>query len=180
MNEKALGISDGSPGSAPDGLPLRTYRMFMGRIRFLHVAVVCGLGLLGGIGLFTFIYGQGASYLSNNPATCINCHIMQGHYDAWMNSSHHQVATCNDCHLPHDPIGKWRVKGDNGFFHSLAFTTGRFHEPIQIKDRNRRVTQGACLHCHRDFVHYMLPTKPGGDMLLCVQCHKDVGHALRR
>jgi cytochrome c nitrite reductase small subunit len=44
--------------------------------------------------------------------------------------------------------GKWITKADNGFFHSLAFTTDDFHEPIQIKPRNRRVTQGACLHCH--------------------------------
>jgi cytochrome c nitrite reductase small subunit len=89
------------------------------------------------------------------------------------------VATCNDCHLPHDFVGKWVTKGDNGFFHSLAFTTGVFHEPIQIKPRNRRVTQGACLYCHGDYVDHMRPAEEGGDMLSCIHCHSDVGHALK-
>jgi cytochrome c nitrite reductase small subunit len=78
------------------------------------------LGVLGGIGAFTFGYGQGASYMSNDPQACINCHVMGDHYDSWQNSSHRHVAVCNDCHLPHDPVGKLLTKADNGFFHSLA------------------------------------------------------------
>lgn len=136
-------------------------------------------GVLGGLGAFTFGYGDGTAYLVNDPASCANCHVMQQHYDAWLKSSHHAVATCNDCHLPHDFLGKWITKADNGFFHSLAFTTGDFDEPIRIKPRNREVTQGACLHCHQDFVHAMLPARAGGDTLLCVHCHTDVGHAGR-
>jgi cytochrome c nitrite reductase small subunit len=135
--------------------------------------------MLAGLGAFTFGYGEGYAYLSNNPAACANCHVMQGHYDSWLKSSHKDVATCNDCHLSHHPIGKWVTKADNGFFHSLAFTTGGFPEPIAIKPRNSRVTQQACLHCHADFVHEMLPSKPGGDMLNCSTCHSDVGHAHR-
>lgn len=147
------------------------------QIGFLHVAVALVMGMMAGIGAFTFGYGEGASYLSNDPAACANCHIMQDHYDSWQNSSHKHVAVCNDCHLSHNPIGKWITKADNGFFHSLAFTTGQFDEPIKIKPRNRRVTQNACLHCHSDFVHQMLPVEPRGDMLMCVHCHSDVGHA---
>ncbi len=158
--------------------PLRM-RGLLVQLGFLPIAFVVVLGMLAGIGAFTFGYGQGASYLSSDPAACANCHVMQGHYDSWQNSSHKHVAVCNDCHLSHHPIGKWIVKGDNGFFHSLAFTTGYFHEPIQIKPRNRRVTQNACLDCHGDFVHQMLPVQPGGDMMLCVHCHSDVGHAHR-
>ena len=137
------------------------------------------LGVLGGLGAFTFGYGDGAAYLSNDPASCANCHVMQEHYDAWAKSSHHAVATCNDCHLPHNFAGKWVTKADNGFFHSLAFTTGDFHEPIQIKERNRRVTQSACLDCHADYVNHMLPPEPAGEVQLCVHCHGDVGHAAR-
>ncbi len=141
------------------------------------VAVAAAFGVLGGLGAFTFGYGDGTAYLSNEPTACTNCHVMQGHFDSWVKSSHHGVATCNDCHLPHDFAGKWLVKADNGFFHSLAFTTNDFHEPIQIKARNRRVTQNACLHCHGDLVHSMFPVERGGDMLWCVHCHSDVGHA---
>jgi cytochrome c nitrite reductase small subunit len=105
---------------------------------------------------------------------------MQENYDSWVKSSHHNVATCNDCHLPHDFFGKWFVKADNGIFHSMAFTLGNFHEPIRVKPRNRRVTQGACTHCHADVVNEMSPAGHGGEMLNCVQCHNDVGHAGRR
>ena len=72
------------------------------------------LGLLCGVGAFTFGYGQGASYLSNNPDGCINCHVMRDHYNSWRTSSHRHVAVCNDCHLPHHPIGK-RSPGEQDF-----------------------------------------------------------------
>jgi cytochrome c nitrite reductase small subunit len=147
------------------------------RERWLAVGAAGAFGVLGGLGAFTFGYGDGAAYLTNDPQACANCHIMQGHYDSWLNSSHENVATCNDCHLPHDPIGKWVTKADNGFFHSLAFTTGHFPEPIRIKPRNRRVTQSACLYCHSEFVDNLKPAAPGGDMLNCIHCHTDVGHA---
>ncbi|MHB8898298.1 MAG: cytochrome c nitrite reductase small subunit [Thermoguttaceae bacterium] len=145
----------------------------------LPTLLAVAVGILGGIGVFTFGYGQGASYLSSDPKACANCHVMQQYYDSWEQSGHRHVAVCNDCHLPHNFLGKWTTKGDNGFFHSLAFTLENFHEPIQIKPRNRRVTQNSCLHCHADFVHQMLPVQPGGDMLLCIHCHDNVGHALR-
>lgn len=137
------------------------------------------LGILFGVGTFTFGYGQGASYFSSDPKNCANCHVMQGHLDSWQKSSHHTVAVCNDCHLPHNLIGKYLTKADNGFFHSMAFTLENFHEPIQIKPRNRRVTQNACLSCHADFVHEILPRTPDGEAVACIHCHSDVGHALK-
>jgi cytochrome c nitrite reductase small subunit len=158
------------------------FRLNISRRRLIAVAAVTltvMLGILGGIGAFTFGYGKGWSYLSNNPAGCANCHVMQGHYDSWQNSSHRHVAVCNDCHLPHHPLGKWITKADNGFFHSLAFTLENFHEPIQIRPRNRRVTQSGCLHCHEDVVHQMTPVDATGEAPACARCHTDVGHAFR-
>jgi cytochrome c nitrite reductase small subunit len=149
------------------------------RIRYVTGVLAALFGLLAGIGSFTFGYGQGWSYLSSDPQACANCHVMQGHFDSWQQSSHHHVAVCNDCHLPHHPVGKWVTKGDNGFFHSLAFTLENYHEPIQIKPRNARVTQHACLHCHADLVHELLPSTAEDEMLSCVHCHASVGHALR-
>jgi cytochrome c nitrite reductase small subunit len=160
--------------------PEAARRNFLLSLGILPICAALLTGLAAGLGAFTFGYGEGASYLSNNPTACTNCHVMQEHYDTWLKSSHHKVATCNDCHLSHHPIGKWVTKADNGFFHSLAFTLNNYPEPLQIKGRNRRVTQDACLHCHSDFVENMLPTKHGGDMLNCMKCHADVGHAQRR
>lgn len=143
------------------------------------VVVTAAFGVLSGLGIFTFGYGEGHAYLGNDPASCANCHVMQDAFESWQKSSHHAVAVCNDCHTPHDNLlAKYLVKADNGFFHSLAFTTGQFKDPIQIKARNSRVVQSACLDCHGNFVHAMLPTERGGDVLRCVHCHADVGHAM--
>ena len=150
------------------------------RLARLPLILAVALGVVGGVGSYTFGYGQGYTYLLDDPRVCANCHVMDDHYASWQASSHKHVATCNDCHLPHDFLGKWLVKADNGFFHSLAFTVGGFPEPIRIKPRNRRVTQGTCIHCHADFVHAMLPTERGGETPLCASCHFDVGHAGRR
>lgn len=141
--------------------------------------VAVAVGVLGGLGAFTFGYGDGAAYLSNDPAACANCHVMQDHFDSWTASSHAGVATCNDCHLSHHPIGKWITKADNGFFHSLAFTTDDYPRPVQIKPRNRCTTQAACLHCHGDVAHNLLPAVHGDDTVQCVHCHTRVGHAAR-
>jgi len=149
-------------------------------VRVLSFAVAIAVGVLGGLGAFTIGYGNGFSYLTNDPEACANCHIMQGHFDSWVTSSHRDVAACGDCHLRHDFVGKWITKADNGFFHALAFTTGNFQEPIRIKPRNRRVTQQACLECHGELVNSMLPVEHGGEVQNCVHCHSDVGHSGRR
>jgi cytochrome c nitrite reductase small subunit len=154
-------------------------RTLMSSLGALPATFAVLLGALGGIGAFTFGYGKGSSYLSSDPQACANCHVMQDHYDSWQMSSHRHVAVCNDCHLPHDFVGKWFTKGDNGFFHSLAFTLENFHDPIQIKPRNRRVTQGACLSCHSDVVHQMLDGGADGGAPWCARCHAEVGHAGR-
>lgn len=172
-------MSEPAPQAKTSREATRTKAKSLRIVTGMSLLCAASLGVLGGLGAFTFGYGDGAAYLTNDPASCANCHVMQEHYDAWINSSHSSVATCNDCHLPHDFAGKWITKADNGFFHSLAFTTGDYPEPIRIKARNRRVTQNACLHCHADYVNHMLPVEPGGEMLLCVHCHGDVGHAGR-
>ena len=65
---------------------------------------------------------------------------MNEQFDGWQRSSHRAVAGCNDCHAPHTFLGKYATKASNGFWHSFAFTTGDFPDPIRIKDHNREVT----------------------------------------
>lgn len=142
-------------------------------------AAVC-IGVSGGLGMYVFWYARGASYLTNDPAACANCHVMHDHYNAWLKSSHRQVATCNDCHTPHNFVGKYAVKALNGFRHATAFTTQNFHEPIQIGQLNRSVTENACRRCHADIVN-QIDFHPGvsqsqAQRLSCVSCHNSVGH----
>ncbi|MFN0246969.1 MAG: cytochrome c nitrite reductase small subunit [Kofleriaceae bacterium] len=147
------------------------------RARWALVAAICATVLVGaamGIGVFTFVYARGASYLGNDPALCANCHIMQPHLDAWAKSSHHTVAVCNDCHAPPGGLRKYWVKAVNGFNHSYAFTTGDFMEPLQITSRNRAVTEEQCRRCHADLIHTM-----GTAEVSCIRCHDAVGHRVR-
>ena len=80
------------------------------RVQPLLVAGIV-FGLLVGLGLYTFVYARGASYLTNDPAACANCHVMSEQYDGWLKSSHHAVAVCNDCHTPHNLHREVRDQG---------------------------------------------------------------------
>ena len=145
--------------------------------RGLALLLALTMGAAGGVGVYTFVYARGASYLTNDPGACANCHVMRGQYDAWAKSSHHNVAVCNDCHTPHNFIGKYAVKGLNGFNHSWAFTTGRFPEPIRITALNRRVAEASCRYCHSEIVQMIDAAPRSGEELSCIRCHSEVGHA---
>lgn len=139
------------------------------------IAAALALGAVSGLGGFTFVYARGGSYLSDDPAACRNCHVMREQYEAWTKSSHRAVAVCNDCHTPADFFSKYVAKASNGYHHSLAFTTGSFHEPIRIKDGNRTVTESRCRGCHRTVVDE-IDAHAGGEPISCIRCHGSVGH----
>lgn len=140
----------------------------------LVIAAIAGAVLF--LAGFTFVYAQGYSYLVDDPAACANCHIMRDQYDGWNRSPHHAVATCNDCHTPHDSlIAKYAIKGLNGFNHSKAFTLGGFQEPIRITSLNRDVTEHACISCHGDMVSQILHPN-SNEPTDCLTCHAGVGH----
>lgn len=153
---------------------------------WLLIAVFAVAGISLGIGLKTFDYAEGTSYFSKDPAACVNCHIMRPQFESWQKSSHKALATCVDCHLPHDPLGKYLAKAENGWNHSKAFTLQNFHEPIQINDKNSRILQANCLHCHGELTHAMTtvqavtsPNLAAPGAFSCVHCHRDVGHGAR-
>jgi len=143
------------------------------------LCILSGAGV--GIGLYTFHYAEGFSYMSDDPEVCVNCHIMRPQYDSWLKSSHHTVAACVDCHLPHDFVGKYLAKAANGWSHSVAFTLQNFHEPIQITPRNAAILQESCIGCHGDLVHELAAGAVAADSqaVQCVHCHSDAGHGER-
>ena len=154
--------------------PLRKRR---GAFTVAGLALAVLLGVFIGAGGFTFVEARGLSYLSNDPATCTNCHIMREQFDSWQKSSHHAVAVCNDCHVPHDFLGKYATKAEHGIRHSVGFTFQNFHEPIQIKESSLAAVQGNCLRCHQSFVseitrHSAVERDDGN----CIRCHSSVGH----
>jgi cytochrome c nitrite reductase small subunit len=159
----------------------RTRRLF-----WLSLAASIFVGMFAGTGLFTFFTAHGASYLSNDPSVCVNCHVMREEFDGWQHASHHAAAVCNDCHLPHDNAAhKLFVKASNGYHHSEAFTLMNFHDPIRIKPSNAQVLESNCLRCHGEITSEMtahgtlgVPTDPTqqADLYGCVRCHQEVGH----
>jgi cytochrome c nitrite reductase small subunit len=138
--------------------------------------VSAATGLLLGLGGYTFHYAEGGSYFSNDPKACVNCHVMQDVYEGWQHASHHAVATCNDCHTPHEFVPKYLSKAENGFWHSKGFTFQDFHEPILIKPKNASVLQANCTGCHSELVADITAHGPGGEGVNCVRCHAAVGH----
>jgi cytochrome c nitrite reductase small subunit len=154
------------------------------------VAAATAVGVLAGAGGYTFVAAKGLSYMSDEPAVCVNCHIMREQFDGWSHGSHHAVATCNDCHLPHDSLpNKLLVKASNGWHHSVAFTTQDFAEPIRIKPGNAGVLEANCLRCHAVAIGEItahgtlgVPTDPlqRADLYGCVRCHQGVGHGPTR
>lgn len=137
------------------------------------------LGTLIGIGAYTFIYAKGYSYLSNNPEACTNCHVMRTQYDGWIKGSHKTVATCNDCHTPHNILGKYAVKANNGFWHSFYFTTGKYPDTIEITRFDHKVVEAACRHCHENITSAIDGNIAHGNAegLQCTRCHSSVGHS---
>jgi cytochrome c nitrite reductase small subunit len=153
-------------------------------LAFLAAGIVgCALG----VGGYTFVYAKGYSYLTDDAEACANCHIMREQFDGWTRSSHRAVAVCNDCHTPPGVVPKYVTKARNGFWHSFYFTTGGFHEPIQITPRNLEVTESACRTCHSEIVDAIDPVPEAAgsrpqaptsrlSRLSCVTCHRSVGH----
>lgn len=142
-------------------------------MRLAPALAALAFGAAFGIGVSTFDYAEGLSYLSTDPAACANCHIMQSQYDSWQKSSHHTAAACVDCHLPAPFFQKYLAKARNGWNHSSAFTLQNFPEPILITPPNAAILQANCLRCHDALIHDV--TVASGAPT-CVGCHVGVGH----
>ena len=147
------------------------------RIAWLRNAALTMAGLLIGAGAFAFSYAEGASYLSDNPTACINCHIMRDQFASWQKSQHHSVATCNDCHVPDTFAWRYVIKAEQGLRHSYGFTFQNFHEPIQMKRTSARVVHQNCLRCHAELVNTIRAYHaPGAADVDCINCHAGVAH----
>lgn len=170
----------GPEGSTPAAHAERARRLS----RWWLIGPAIALGAVLGLGGFTFRYAEGLSYFSTDPKACANCHIMRRQYDGWQKASHHGVASCVDCHLPHTFFAKYLAKASNGWHHSKGFTLQDFEEPIRIKPANSAILQANCLRCHADMVHELVAGartagRDARDEIQCVHCHAGVGHGER-
>lgn len=143
-----------------------------GLMRLAVAVAAASFGLLVGVAGVGFQYAEGLSYMSTDPKACVNCHIMRPQYNGWQRSSHHDVAGCADCHLPHDFPDKYIAKARNGWNHSKAFTLQNFPEPILITPPNAAILQANCERCHEGLLHDIAADGAPA----CTGCHDTVGH----
>lgn len=161
--------------ATPSATTSRWGRIFSARPLWPWLLLAGLFGGIIGLGSYTFAYAEGASYFSDNPEACVNCHVMREVFDGWNHGSHKAVAACNDCHTPHTFPEKYIIKGINGWNHSVAFTTGNFPEPIQITELNHDVALENCLYCHAELVT-AISHEGEAEPTDCLRCHAGVGH----
>lgn len=148
-----------------------------------NTVVVILLGIFCGILCLVFYISNATSYISDEPKTCVNCHVMYPQYASWSHSSHYLVTNCNDCHVPHNNfLNKYFFKAKDGLRHSAMFTLRLEPQVIQIKEAGINVVQENCKRCHSDLVSMVALTEVTGENHnegkghRCWDCHREVPH----
>ncbi len=147
----------------------------------VYVAIL--LGVVTGLSLLIIYISRAPSYLSDNPAACVNCHVMNPQYSDWVHSSHRRAATCNDCHIPHDNfIVKYYSKAEEGMKHATYFTM-RWEPQVIYKDEDDiDYLLKNCRRCHEPTIsmEFLNSVQPGYHNWLkerrCMDCHRESPH----
>jgi cytochrome c nitrite reductase small subunit len=141
------------------------------------------LAVLTGVGAYLFYVSRAYSYLSDDPETCINCHLMAPQYATWQHSAHREVASCNDCHVPHDNIFRtYYFKAQDGLRHATIFTLRAEPQVIRIKEAGIAVVQENCIRCHTNtnervgLTEVTYENTLHGAGKLCWECHRETPH----
>jgi len=141
------------------------------------------LGIFVGLGCYVLYLSKAASYLSDDPKTCVNCHIMAPQYATWNHSSHREVATCNDCHVPHNNVfNKYFFKAKDGLRHASIFAMRKEPEVIFILEAGKKVVHNNCIRCHSQTLTdpklaAKVPNQAHNTQdRVCWECHREVPH----
>ncbi len=146
--------------------------------------LVCAGVLVGLGGLFMYLLRAHTFFIGDDPAACVNCHIMTPYYATWSRSSHGRDVTCNDCHVPHqNPALYYGFKAVDGLKHTAYFVTNSEHQAIMAEALTGQVVMDNCIRCHtqlnQEFVKtgrmgYMMAKR--GEGKACWDCHRNVPH----
>ncbi|WP_211093279.1 cytochrome c nitrite reductase small subunit [Flammeovirga agarivorans] len=141
------------------------------------------MGAIVGLTVYIAYNARVTSYLSDDPETCVNCHVMTPQFESWKHSSHREVATCNDCHVPHDNfVSKYAFKAKDGLYHASMYTLHMEPQVIKMHQPGRETVQANCVRCHGDQV-----MDPKDESLVtsyvhnrtdraCWECHREIPH----
>lgn len=142
-----------------------------------YLIIAC-FGVLVGLVLVVTNVSRAMSYLSDEPEVCVNCHVMNPQYATWQKSSHGNVATCNDCHVPHDnELNHYLFKAKDGMKHASVFTLRGEPQVIRISEEAVGVVEANCVRCHEHTLERvgLHKIRQEGD-LKCWDCHRQVPH----
>lgn len=145
--------------------------------------VTIAIAILIGLSVYSVYLSKAGSYLSDNPQTCINCHIMVPQFATWNHSSHREIASCNDCHVPHNNIfSHYYFKAKDGLRHATIFTLRAEPQVIHIKEAGVEVVKQNCIRCHERLLlgaEYQINNKvfhSDRETRLCWECHRETPH----
>ncbi|MRT91770.1 cytochrome c nitrite reductase small subunit [Ancylomarina sp. 16SWW S1-10-2] len=145
--------------------------------------VMIVLGAFVGLAIHVLYLSKALSYLSDEPKTCVNCHVMAPQYATYQHSSHREVATCNDCHVPHNNVvNKYLFKAKDGLRHASIFALRMEPEVIFILDEGSEVVHNNCIRCHsQTLTDPKLATQvpqhtQNTQDRACWECHREVPH----
>ena len=166
---------------------LELWEMVRPRGGWRYPAIIVA-GAFVGLFIYTFFTSRAYSYLSDNPRTCVNCHIMSPYYATWSHSSHGRNTTCVDCHIANDNIiNHYYVKAVSGLRHVAVFTARGEVNALESSNLSKKVIMNNCIRCHtqlnQDFVktgHESYHVAKANNGHACWDCHRDVPHTRSR
>ena len=139
------------------------------------------LGVTAGMGLFVLHISRVASYLSDAPETCMNCHVMTTEYLTWRHGSHANAATCNDCHVPHTSLlARYGFEAKDGLWHATVFTMRWEPQVIRLSAGAVPVVEDNCRRCHAQAIADVAVAAHRPGDLRCWDCHREVPHGAVR
>ncbi|CAK7016096.1 Cytochrome c-type protein NrfH [Saezia sanguinis] len=150
----------------------------------LIVPLFVVLGILAGLGGYTLYMSRAHTYLSDDPAACVNCHVMAPYYQSWSRSSHAVWTNCNDCHSPNNNvISKYTFKAADGLYHAAIYTFGAEPQVIRPRAGSYSVIMDNCVRCHTQLNTEFVKTGTisysdveHGQGKACWDCHRQVPH----
>ena len=135
-----------------------------------RLAVFALGGAACGLALVVAHISRAASYMSDKPEACLNCHVMNNAYATWQHGSHHLAAECGDCHLPHqNPVATLAFQARDGLRHSYVFTFRLEPQVLELSRGAMPVVQGNCLRCHAN--QFMMARLAAVTERRCWDCH---------
>lgn len=113
----------------------------------------------------------------DGPGFCGSCHLMDPWVETWTHSAHREVASCSDCHIPHDFFRGAYYKAFVGARDTIDMILGTWPTPIKLSGHGGVVTQENCYRCHSTVLSTTNETTSGKSRQ-CWNCHRNTPHSL--